>query len=151
MIALLARTRLLGFGLLAAAFVAGALSGAAVDRVISVEPSRERQRQDDRGDRDRRPLLLEQVDMSPAQREAIEQVLERRSERMRAVWREVAPRMDAIADSTRAEINEVLTPEQQAEYEELRRQWHERRDRVPRPDDAPPKPDPVGDKAGAGG
>lgn len=135
MMAILARTRLLGFGLLVAVFLAGALSGAAIDRVVSVQPPSETERREDRGGPDRRPLLLEQVEMTAAQRQAIEEILDRRSERMRAVWREVAPRMDAIADSARSEIDEVLTPEQQAAYEELRRKWHDRRDRERRPDE----------------
>ncbi len=36
---------------------------------------------------------------------------------MRSVWREVEPRMDAITDSTRMDIMDVLTPAQREEYE----------------------------------
>ena len=132
MMSLLGRSRLLGFGLLLVTFLAGALSGAAVERVASAgepeaeEPARER------GD-DRRRYVIDKVDMEPDQRAAIRAIMEQRSERMRAVWREVEPRLDAITDSTRTEIMSVLTPEQQAEYErrlkerrERRREWERR-------------------------
>jgi Spy/CpxP family protein refolding chaperone len=115
------RRRLLGFGLLAATFVAGALAGAAVDRMLMDEPDR-----DDDRDR-RRSYIIDRVEMSSEQRAAIDSILERRSDRMRAIWREVRPRMDAVTDSARSEIMDVLTPEQRAEYE--RRLEERRRDR----------------------
>lgn len=127
MMPLFGRMRVLGVALLAATFIAGALAGAAVDRVLSAdEPERvERDRDGDRG----RSYIIEQVEMSEEQRSTIELILEERSERMRAVWREVEPRMDAVTDSARMEIMEVLTPEQRAEYErklEERRKKHDR-------------------------
>lgn len=122
------RRRLLGFSLLAVTFLAGTLSGAALDRMLIAEqPERAEQRGDDADDR--RSYIIERVDMSAEQRAAIDDVLERRSQRMRAVWREVEPRMDAITDSARTEIMQVLTPEQRAEYEEkLDRRRHPRGD-----------------------
>ncbi|NIP83389.1 MAG: hypothetical protein GWM90_30855 [Gemmatimonadetes bacterium] len=127
MTAVFGRTRLLGFGLLAAVFLAGGLAGMAVDRVVAGEDRGERDRRDD--DRGRRSYVIDRVDMSAAQRDAIDAILERRSERMRAVWREVEPRMDAITDSARAEIMAVLTPEQREEYEAKLEKWRERRER----------------------
>ncbi|MFW6331386.1 MAG: hypothetical protein ACOC3J_06640, partial [Gemmatimonadota bacterium] len=59
------------------------------------------------------------VEMAPEQRQTIGEILDDRSERMRAVWREVEPRLDAITDSARHEIMDVLTPEQRAEYERM--------------------------------
>lgn len=112
---LFGRMRTLGVALLAVTFVAGALAGAAVDRVLSAdEPDRvERDRDDDRG----RSYIIDRIEMSEDQRSTIQEILEERSERMRAVWHEVEPRMDAITDSARMEIMEVLSPEQRAEYE----------------------------------
>lgn len=114
------RVRLVGFGLLVVTFLVGALAGVAVDRVArddgpTAEARDERRDDDDRG----RSYIIDRVEMSEVQRAAIDSILERRARRMRAVWREVEPRLDAITDSTRAEIMEVLTPEQQAEYEKL--------------------------------
>lgn len=115
------RVRLLGFSLLAITFVAGALAGAAIDRAVGDEPQASEARQDRRGDDQRgRSWLIDRVEMSDAQRASIDSILELRAQRMRAVWREVEPQLDAISDSARAEIMAVLTPEQRAEYDKLR-------------------------------
>lgn len=121
------RTRLVGFGLLAATFLVGALAGAAVDRVLSAEESADRtgaQREGD--DDDGRSYVIDAVEMEPQQRAAIDAILKQRSKRMRSVWREAEPRLDAITDSARSEIMQVLSPEQRAEYE---RKLEERRKR----------------------
>lgn len=115
------RVRLLGFSLLAITFVAGALAGAAIDRAVGDEPQASEAQQDRRGDDQRgRSWLIDRVEMSDAQRASIDSILELRAQRMRAVWREVEPQLDAISDSARAEIMDVLTPEQRAEYDKLR-------------------------------
>ena len=113
------RTRLVGFGLLVATFVVGALTGAAVDRVLNADeaPARAASRED--GERRRGGYVIDGVEMAADQRAAIDAILERRSERMRAVWRQVEPHLDAVTDSARAEIMQVLTPEQRAEYERM--------------------------------
>lgn len=122
--ALFGRMRLMGVALLAVAFVAGALSGAAVERVLNAEePERvERDRDRDDDDERRRSHVIDRIEMSDEQRSAIDGILDRRSERMRAVWREVEPQLDAITDSARVEIKDVLTPEQLAEYEQKLRE-----------------------------
>ncbi|MBW3552350.1 MAG: hypothetical protein KY466_02505 [Gemmatimonadetes bacterium] len=119
------RTRLVGFGLLFASFLVGALTGAAVDRVLSAEEPDGRPRAE-RAEGERRSYVIDRIEMSPEQRASIDAILERRSERMRAVWHEVEPRLDAITDSARAEIMHVLTPDQRAQYE---RKLEERRAR----------------------
>ena len=124
------RVRLLGFGVLAVTFIAGALAGAAIDRAVVDEDRDEvrKERRDDEDDR-RRSYIIEKVEMSDAQRAAIDSILERRADRMRAVWHEVEPQLDAISDSARSEIMGVLTPEQRAEYEELLDRRRRDRDR----------------------
>lgn len=129
MMALFGRMRLLGVGLLLAAFVAGALSGAAVERVLNAdEPERVEREQDGDDDR-RRSHVIDRIEMTGEQRREIDEILERRGDRMRAVWREVEPRLDAITDSARMEIKGVLTPEQLAEYERKLRERRKHRDR----------------------
>lgn len=146
------RARLLGFGLLAATFVAGALAGAAIDRIVSEGPRAEAhddERRDD-GDRERR-YIIDRVEMSKAQRATIDSLLDVRVHRMRAVWREVEPRLDAITDSARSEIMDVLTPEQRAEYESMleRRRGDRGDDR--RREDQQDGRDPAADSAGDDG
>lgn len=113
------RTRMVGFGLLAVAFLVGALTGVAIDRAIDdADTERVRDRQHDDDDRGR-SYIIDRVEMSESQRATIDSILERRTDRMRAVWREVEPRLDAITDSARSEIMDVLTAEQRAEYEAM--------------------------------
>lgn len=119
------RTRLVGFGLLIATFLVGALAGAAADRVLSADQPDGKARAE-REEGEQRSYVIDRVDMSPEQRASIDAILERRSERMRAVWHEAEPRLDAITDSARADIMQVLTPEQRAQYE---RKLEERRAR----------------------
>lgn len=118
------RMRLVGVALLLATFVAGALSGAALDRVLSAdEPDPVEQEREDR----RRSYIIDRVDMEPEQRAAIDAILEERTERMRAVWRQVEPRLDALTDSARVDIMDVLKPEQRAEYERMLEAHRDRR------------------------
>lgn len=124
------RMRMVAFGVLAATFLVGALAGAAVDRVLLADETEQVDRRADRDDgRDRRHLI-DQIEKTPEQEAAIAAILERRGDRMRAVWSEMSPRMEAIADSTRSEIMQVLTPAQRAEYEAKleRRRAHRERD-----------------------
>lgn len=114
------RVRLLGFGVLAVTFIAGALAGAAIDRTLSTDRPASEAREERRDDGEEgRSYIIDRVDMSESQRATIDSILDLRVHRMRAVWREVEPRLDAITDSARVEIMDVLTPEQQAEYERM--------------------------------
>lgn len=119
------RTRIAGFGLLVVTFLVGALSGAAVDRLLSADEPDAGTRTE-RREGERRSYVIDRIEMAPEQRAAIDAILARRSERMRAVWQEAEPRLDAITDSARAEIMGVLTPEQREQYE---RKLEERRNR----------------------
>jgi Spy/CpxP family protein refolding chaperone len=119
------RTRLVGFALIAVTFLVGGLAGAAFERVLSAEAIR----RDAPKAEERRGHVIDQVDMRPEQRAAIDAILERRSERMRAVGWEIAPRLEAITDSARMEIMSVLTAEQRADYEARLKARLEERDR----------------------
>lgn len=138
------RTRLLSFGLLAATFLVGALSGAAVDRVLGGEaveaaPAPDRHESDRRGPETdgRRRYVIDEVEMSADQRASIDSILARRAERLRQRRSEERQQWEqfigAITDSTLADIKAVLTPEQQAEYErrleEMRQRFRDRADR----------------------
>lgn len=107
------RIRLIGFGLVAVTFLVGGLAGAAVDRVLTTDVTR----RDAPNAASQRTHVIDQIDMTADQRARIDAILERRSERMKAAWSEISPRLEAITDSARHEIMQVLTPAQQAEYE----------------------------------
>lgn len=115
------RTRLMGLGLLAAVFVVGALSGAAVDRALDTRDGgrAEARRDDARRDSGRRRYVFEELDLTADQRARIDSVLEARRMQISAFWDSAGPRMQEIVDSTRAGIRGVLTAEQREEYERL--------------------------------
>jgi Spy/CpxP family protein refolding chaperone len=118
------RARLIGIAILLATLVLGAFSGAAIDRALaSKSPSppctETAASRTGTADRDRNRSVFEQLDLTPEQREAIDAALQRRREQTDAFWANARPILDAIVDSTRADIRAVLTPEQRAEYDRL--------------------------------
>jgi Spy/CpxP family protein refolding chaperone len=146
------RTRLMGFTIIVVTFLVGGLAGAAFDRVLTAESVR----RDAPRSEERRGHIIDQVDMEPEQRAAIDVILERRSERMKAAWSEISPRLEAITDSARLEIMAVLTPRQREEYEARLQAWSEERERArqeeesgtdaaPQPAPAPTDPAPAAD------
>ena len=80
-----------------------------------------------------------------AQRAEIRAVLDRSHERFHTAWKECGTRFTALGDSMRAELEPLLTPEQQTRFNEWmerdRKQRHERdkrRSRSGHPDRTPP-------------
>ncbi len=105
--------RIVGVALIVAIFLTGGMAGAAVDRVLTGETAKR-----DAPHEQQRGHIIDRVPMTEEQRADIDAILERRSERMQATWAEISPRLNAITDSARLEILEVLTPEQRADYEQ---------------------------------
>lgn len=131
------RSSVVGLALLVATFVGGLLAGVAVERTLGAqdrgEPSVQSERPSrmpmTRPSRPARPAsFLERIELTPEQEERVGEILERGQEETRAFWEEEGGRLRGIVDSTRARIREVLTPEQQAEYDALRAE-HRRRGR----------------------
>lgn len=116
------QARLLGITLLAATFAIGGLSGAAATRLLgNREPVAVAPDAEERGPREQcRPSTLDQIGISPEQRQQIDGVLERRRRQTEAFWDQYGTTLRAIVDSARAEVRALLTPEQRAEYDRLR-------------------------------
>lgn len=111
--------RLIGTALLVVTFVAGALAGAAVVRVLSAErPRAERGegRAPMRGG-PRRLLLDEQfakeLALTPVQRSRIKAILDRRDAEAKQMWSQVEPKLQSFGKQVHDEIEKVLTAEQQ--------------------------------------
>ena len=121
------RMRLLAVLTLGVVFAAGTLVGAAVER-----------------GRHHRPLhgavhrsggappmfaegspLVERLKLTPAQRDSIERLTERDRLRADSVFHHTRRQMRAHFDSTIRAVDAVLTPEQRAEWQRIREQWHE--------------------------
>ena len=131
------KARLIGTALLIVTFVAGALAGAAVVRVVSAERPEVRKRDGEprsmRGGP--RKLLLDDefaktLGLSDQQRTEIRAILDRRDAEAKQMWSSFEPRLKQFGKSVHADIQKVLTAEQQkkldAAIEQRRDKWHHR-------------------------
>lgn len=109
------RARWIGILVLVATFVVGALAGAATTRVLAGESHS----QAEHGER-HHTSLLDQLDLTPVQRQHADSILTRRRKQMDAFWAQYGPQLRVIIDSTRAEIRAILTPAQQAKEDSIR-------------------------------
>jgi Spy/CpxP family protein refolding chaperone len=122
------RTRLTGMVLLIAVFAAGMLAGTAFDRLLTAgEVGPAEAAACERGGRGPH-MIIDEVDLEPAQRARVQEILDRRRALTDSLWRADGQRIRAAVDSTREEIRAILTPEQRADYDR-RREEHERRRR----------------------
>ena len=110
------RARLIGAAVLAAAFGAGVAVGHYViprrvpeGVVVSIKSA------------GRIPRELEELDLQPAQRERIRDILNAGTRRVGRVLETLMVPMDAAIDSTDAEVRQVLTPAQNRQLDEIRK------------------------------
>lgn len=128
--------RLLGTALLMVTFLAGALAGAAGERVLRADAAPEQPRaREMRGGPGPRRLLqdekfLAELGLTEQQKTQIKRIMDTRDLHAKHVWNQLEPRLKAVGDSTRTEIQKVLTPEQvkklEAEIEKRHAAWKER-------------------------
>ncbi|MBI3790331.1 MAG: periplasmic heavy metal sensor [Gemmatimonadetes bacterium] len=64
-----------------------------------------------------RAQLADRLDLTPAQRERVDSILDDRHRQMTEVLKPVRPRMDSIRLNARAQIRRILTPAQEVEFE----------------------------------
>ena len=114
--------------LLAAAFLVGALCGAAGMLVASqrdVGPSQPRRR----GPHGYVEHLTRTLDLSPAQRDSVRAILERHRPAMDSLRREVAPRFETLQNTIRSEIRLQLSPDQQERLSDMTKRFDSMRTR----------------------
>ena len=125
--------------------LAGGLAGIALDRLVLLPRADHGFAHGPRGhsprDREFRRRFSHDIGLSADQQTRVDSIMDRRGRELRAIRRQVQPQLDSIISHTRRELDSVLTPEQRAKAEELRR----RRPRPPGPpdEDMPPE-DPPG-------
>lgn len=114
--------RLIGTALLVITFVAGALAGAAVIRVLSAESKTETAVRKHSGSSSikgsSRRLLLDsafakEIGLTADQRAQIVASLDRRDAEAKALWHGFEPQLKAIGHEVHSEIAKILTAEQQ--------------------------------------
>ncbi len=66
-----------------------------------------------------RDQLAERLQLTPAQRERVDSILDDRHRQMNEVLKPVRPRMDSIRLNARANIRRILTPAQDVEFEAM--------------------------------
>lgn len=112
-----------GFALmfLLGAFLAGGALGFTANRLISPEKPCRGQA----GDGWKR--LNEELNLTSAQRTAVDSLMELRRHQMRELYKPLRPQLDSlsqvgrrIGDSTHAQVRRLLTPEQQAKWDAMR-------------------------------
>jgi Spy/CpxP family protein refolding chaperone len=118
---------------------AGGLAGVAIDRLVLLpHMSRGHGFGHDGGPgrppRDFRERFAREVGLTPEQQQRIDSIMDRQGREMRAVRGRVQPQVDSIVSRTRRELDAVLTPEQRAKAEAIRK-------RHPRPPGPPPSGD----------
>jgi Spy/CpxP family protein refolding chaperone len=130
--------RLLAGLVIVLTFVVGGLAGAVLDRTVTPPawamarggrggppPAPDSRREREGRERGRERFvqqLTREVSLSPAQVAKIDEITREREQKMNAIWAEVRPRIHALLEETRTEVDQVLTPEQRQKMQELRRQ-----------------------------
>jgi hypothetical protein len=75
-----------------------------------------------------------ELGLTPEQRDQVEQIVREGQERMRGLWDEFNPHMQACFKEVREQIHSVLTEDQRARFDQLMKQR-----RPPRPEDGDPR------------
>jgi protein-disulfide isomerase-like protein with CxxC motif len=95
----------------------GALLGIIADRVVL----RERLAREWRDPRSMRDRIAVQLDLDADQRARFDTILDARNRRYDSLMAPVRPVLDSVGTAARQEIQAMLTPEQRARYEDMRR------------------------------
>lgn len=128
---------------LLAAFIAGAAIGFTADRMMHSSGH-------SRGREDFRRRMAEDLDLTPAQKTAIDSLMVERHRQIVALFKPVKPQLDsiqaaarAVSDSTHEQIKRLLNPAQQAAFDKMRDAARKDMDRNRRrwPGDRRAKPD----------
>ncbi len=106
-----------------AVFLAGAAAGAAADRALL----RERMEREWGDVRAMRARLADDLGMDATQRIQLDSILDDRNRQVDSVMAPVRPKLDSLGAAARQRIRQLLTPEQQATYDQMQREREEAR------------------------
>jgi hypothetical protein len=110
------RSRQTALGFLLGAALVGGVLGFSADRIVS------RDRFCRWGDQvGMRRLFGDELNLTPAQRVAVDSILDEKHRDVATVVKPVKPQLDSIGDRAMDHISLLLTPAQRATFEEMRR------------------------------
>jgi Spy/CpxP family protein refolding chaperone len=107
------RARVVGVLLLAGSFVVGGLGGMAAEEALGLDWF-------DFLDEDAQPAegrLFDGMSLTPAQRERIDDIQERREDQLEAYWESRLPDIQRIVGDSYDEMRQVLTARQRPEFD----------------------------------
>lgn len=119
------RTNGLALMFFTALFAAGAAVGVVADRYIQ-RGQVMRQWGDQRAMRNR---LADDLGMSAEQRASMDSLLDDRNRQYETLMAPMRPTLDSLGAATRQRLRQLLTPEQQATYDQIQREREEARRR----------------------
>ncbi len=67
--------------------------------------------------------FTKELKLTPEQRQSVDAILEKQFNGFKTIWEETKPRYDAIGDSSRVAITNLLTSEQKIKYDSLIARW----------------------------
>lgn len=94
------------------AVLVGGVVGFSADRMI---------RHDDMSIAEKRKAMYDDLDMSPAQRVAMDSLFDARNCQYDAIFRPIQPALDSLRVATRDRMNQILTAEQRAKLDTRRK------------------------------
>jgi Spy/CpxP family protein refolding chaperone len=100
------------FAFLLGAVLVGGVLGFSADRMF---------RRDDTSMTAKRRAMYDDLDLRPAQRAAIDSILDARNCRYDAIFRPLQPALDSLKLETRARMNAIFTPQQRVRFDARRR------------------------------
>ena len=131
------RSLLLGIVILICGSVIGSVTTA-----ILLQPSSEHGHRGDRLPQNIAERMQKKYGLTDDQRQRLQVIFDEHIKKLSAIRTEIQPRMDAEQEALRQSVEPVLTPDQakrwREEYENMRKQWHQR-ESAPPPPPGPPK------------
>jgi len=112
------KSKLYAVGLLVAVFAAGIAVGTGVSAAASDRGTR-RTRDGDRRQEGYAERLERELQLAPAQKDTVDQILARYQDSMTVLWGSMRPRTDSIRVGVRNDIMNALSPSQQTQYRDF--------------------------------
>ena len=108
------RPRLIGALLLVVTFAVGGMTGMALEEALGIDWFEFLDVDSDDAD----ASLLAGIDLTGAQRERIDEIMDREEDRLEAYWESRLPEIQSIVSASYDEIRAILDPSQRQQFEQ---------------------------------